>query len=373
MIPLNKIYHPKNELEYVTKSILSERQSGDSEFTGICNTLLKKCLYNRAFPLLTTSCTHSLEMSALILKLKPGDEVIMPSYTFVSTANAFLMRGARIIFCDSQKQNPNMDIDHVRSLITNKTKVIVPVHYAGISCDMDQLISMSKGLDIRIVEDNAHGMGAYYKDIPLGTIGDLGCLSFHDTKNISCGEGGALIINDESLINHAEIIREKGTDRSSFIRGEVDKYGWKKLGSSYLLSDILAAKLVSQFEDLDYITEKRKTLWDYYHNNLFPLEKKGIIKLPDVPKYANHCGHIFYVICEDIKVRDSLINHFRLAGIQTAFHYQSLHKSDYFSDKYQGEDLINSDRYSDCLLRLPLYPDLQNDEIDSVIETLFSY
>jgi len=238
---------------------------------------------------------------------------------------------------------------------------------------MDELMSIGNEFNLKIVEDNAHGFGAYYKNKLLGTIGDLGCFSFHDTKNISCGEGGAILINDRSLVSFGEIIREKGTDRSSFLRGEINKYGWKELGSSYLLSDILAAKLVAQFEELDGITKKRKELWNHYYNSLLPLRDKEFIDLPEVPNYANHSGHIFYIVCESINVRDLLIEHLRENGIQSAFHYQSLHKSEYFSKKYNGIELKNADRYSNCLLRLPLYPDLSDDQIRIIINQIFSF
>ena len=372
MIPLNKVYHAKNELRYVSESLTSDSHSGDGRFSKACNEILKK-IFPGSFPLLTTSCTHSLEMSSLMFKIKPGDEVIIPSYTFVSTANAFLMRGATLIFCDSHQCNPNMDVQHAKSLITNKTRIIVPVHYAGIACQMDELISISNEFNIKIVEDNAHGFGAYYKNKLLGTIGDLGCFSFHDTKNISCGEGGAILINDTSLVSSGEIIREKGTDRSSFLRGEINKYGWKELGSSYLLSDILAAKLMAQFEELDAITTKRKELWNYYYNSLLPLSDKELIDLPEVPNYANHSGHIFYIVCKSINVRDLLIEHLRENGIQSAFHYQSLHKSEYFSKKYNGIELLNADRYSNCLIRLPLYPDLSHNQIRIIIDEIFAF
>ena len=261
MIRFNQKYTGKNEDNYIKDVLSSDTQSGDGKYTNLCYPILNQGAKNST-PYLTTSCTHSLEMAALLLDIQQGDEVIMPSFTFVSTANAFLLRGAKIIFCDSQKQNPNLDINHVESLITSKTKAVVPVHYAGIACQMDELISLAKKHNFKIIEDAAQGIGATYKDKPLGTIGDIGCLSFHDTKNISCGEGGAIFINDDSLVLPAEIIREKGTNRAAFFRGEIDKYGWKSLGSSYLLSDILAAKLLSQLEELETITHLRKKRWE---------------------------------------------------------------------------------------------------------------
>jgi len=357
MIPFNQKYSAKNEKKYIQDVLSLNTQSGDGKYTKLCYPYLNRSA-NNCTPYLTTSCTHSLEMAALLLDIQPGDEVIIPSFTFVSTANAFLLRGATIIFCDSQKNNPNLDIQYAESLITSKTKAIVPVHYAGIACQMDELISLAKKHNFKIIEDAAQGIGAFYKNKPLGTMGDIGCLSFHDTKNISCGEGGAILINDDSLKLRAEIIREKGTDRAAFFRGEIDRYGWKYLGSSYLLSDILAAKLLSQLEELETLTKLRKQKWQTYYDSLKSLEKQGKCNLPELPYYANHNGHLFYLVCNNRIERDSLIKRFKNKGIQTSFHYLSLHKSEYFSKKYRGDDLPNSDKFSNCLLRLPLYPSL---------------
>ena len=259
MIQFNKKHTAKNEAKYISDVLSLDLQSGDGKYTKLCHTYLKN--YTKiSIPFLTTSCTHSLEMAALLLDIQLGDEIIMPSFTFVSTANAFLLRGAKILFCDSQINNPNLNINHAETLITSKTKAIVPVHYAGIACPMDELILIGKTNNIKIIEDAAQGIGAFYKEMPLGTVGDIGCISFHDTKNISCGEGGAILINDPLLKIKAEIIREKGTNRAAYFRGEIDKYGWQSLGSSYLLSDILAAKLFSQLEELDQITNYRKKI-----------------------------------------------------------------------------------------------------------------
>jgi dTDP-4-amino-4,6-dideoxygalactose transaminase len=347
-------------------------QSGDGKYTNLCHLFLKKYTKNST-PFLTTSCTHSLEMAALSLDIQPGDEVIMPSFTFVSTANAFLLRGAKIIFCDSHKNNPNMDINHVESLITTRTKAIIPVHYAGISCQMDELVSMGITHNIRIIEDAAQGIGATYKNRPLGTIGDIGCLSFHDTKNISCGEGGAIFINNNSLQLKAEIVREKGTNRAAYFRGEINKYGWKSLGSSYLLSDILAAKLLSQLEELESITQRRKQIWNTYYQEFSSLEKQGKCYLPDLPNYANHNGHIFYLVCRNEKERNDLLTHLRKNKIQSTFHYLSLHQSDYFKNKYTGDQLPNSDRFTDCIIRLPLHPQLELSKQNKVIDKIISY
>jgi dTDP-4-amino-4,6-dideoxygalactose transaminase len=312
-------------------------------------------------------------MAALLLDIQPGDEVIMPTFTFVSTANAFLLRGAKIIFCDSQKNNPNLDINHAESLITSRTKAIVPVHYGGIACQMDELVSLGKLNNIKIIEDAAQGIGAFYKNKPLGTIGDIGCLSFHDTKNISCGEGGGIFINDLSLKMKAEIVREKGTNRAAYFRGEINKYGWKSLGSSYLLSDILAAKLLSQLEELESITQRRKQIWNTYYREFSPLEKQGKCYLPDLPNYADHNGHMFYLVCNNVAERQNLIAHLKKNNIQSTFHYLSLHKSDYFKDMYKGGSLPNSDRFTDCIIRLPLHPQLELSKQNKVIDNIISY
>jgi dTDP-4-amino-4,6-dideoxygalactose transaminase len=347
-------------------------QSGDGKYTKLCHTYLKNYTKGSS-PFLTTSCTHSLEMAALLLDIQPGDEIIMPSFTFVSTANAFLLRGAKIIFCDSQKNHPNMDINHVESLITAKTKAIVPVHYAGVACLMDELLTISHKKNIKIIEDAAQGIGATYKNSPLGTIGDIGCLSFHDTKSISCGEGGAIFINDTSLKLKAEILREKGTNRAAYFRGEIDKYVWKSLGSSYLLSDILAAKLLSQLEALEQITQRRKRIWQHYYDSLQALESQGNCSLPIIPENANHNGNIFYLVCKNRKERSDLLTHLRKNQIQSTFHYLSLHQSDYFKNKYSGDQLPNSDRFTECLLRLPLHLHLNSGNQNKVINKIKSY
>jgi len=347
-------------------------QSGDGKYTKLCNSILKLGAKDST-PYLTTSCTHSLEMAALLLDIQPGDEVIMPSFTFVSTANAFLLRGAKIIFCDSQKNNPNLDINHAESLITSRTKSIVPVHYGGIACQMDELVSLGKLNNIKIIEDAAQGIGAFYKNKPLGTIGDIGCLSFHDSKNISCGEGGGIFINDLSLKMKAEIVREKGTNRAAYFRGEINKYSWKSLGSSYLLSDILAAKLLSQLEELEQITTKRKLIWQQYYDFLSLLQEQGKCSLPDIPEYANHNGHMFYLVCNNVAERQNLIAHLKKNNIQSTFHYLSLHKSEYFKDMYKGSSLPKSDRFTDCIIRLPLHPQLELSKQNKVIDNIISY
>ena len=372
MIPFTKTYIAQNEKKYIEDVITLDRQSGDGKYSKLCNKILQA--YSRkSYPLLTTSCTHSMEMSALLLNIKSGDEVIIPSYSFSSTANAFLLRGAKIIFCDSQENNPNINIKNLESLITKNTKACVIVHYAGVACPMDEILNIGKRYGIKIIEDAAQGIYAYYKKKPLGTIGDIGCLSFHDTKNVSCGEGGAIFVNDPSLNQSAEIIREKGTDRAAYFRGEIDKYGWKSLGSSYLLSDILAAKLLAQLEELEQITKQRKRIWKYYFNSLSKLEEQGQCRMPNIPGYANHNGHNFYLFCQSSKEQDALLVHLKRNGAQATFHYIALHGSPYYIDKYKGDPLPNADRFTECLVRLPIYPSLKYDNQARIIEAVYSF
>ena len=372
MIPFIKAYKAQNEKKYIEDVITLDKQSGDGKYTALCNTILQS--YSpKSYPLLTTSCTHSMEMSALLLNIKSGDEVIIPSYSFSSCANAFLLRGAKIIFCDSQENNPNINFNNLESLITNNTKAFVIVHYAGVACAMDEILDIGNKYGIKVIEDAAQGMNAYYKGVPLGTIGELGCVSFHDTKNVSCGEGGSIFVNNPSLRLSADVIREKGTDRAAYFRGEVDKYDWKGLGSSYLLSDILAAKLLAQLEELEYITTKRKEIWQRYYDGLISLEKQGKCKLPYIPEFSDHNGHIFYLVCHDEKERDELIYYLKRNGIHSTFHYLSLHRSEFFKYKYKGCDLPNSVRFTKCLIRLPIYPELKLNDQKNIIQKTLSF
>ena len=292
MIPFNKPYLSGKETDYIREAVLSGKISGDGLFTKRCHDFFEQ-KYGFKKVLLTTSCTDALEMAAILIDIQPGDEVIMPSYTFVSTANAFVLRGARIVFADSNKDNPNIDTDLIETLITPKTKAIVPIHYAGIACDMDKIMSLAEKYKLFVVEDAAQAIDSYFKDRPLGSIGHLAAFSFHETKNIISGEGGILIINDKRFIERAEIIREKGTNRSAFFRGEVNKYEWVDIGSSFLPSDIIAAFLFAQLENLNDIQEKRKQIWQTYHNNLKPLEYEGKIRLPHIPYFSTYNAHMF--------------------------------------------------------------------------------
>ncbi len=373
MIPFNKPFVIGNELDYIRQAVESGKISGDGMFTKKCNNFFEK-RYGFQKVLLTTSCTDALEMAALLLDIQPGDEVIIPSFTFVSTANAFVLRGAKIIFADSQISSPNIDEAQIESLITNKTKAIVVVHYAGIACDMDAILEIAKKYNLYVVEDAAHAIESFYKGKPLGSFGHLATFSFHETKNIISGEGGLLIINDERFIKRAEIIREKGTNRSAFFRGEVDKYGWVDIGSSFLPSDIIAAYLYAQLECIEQIQEKRVSIWNTYYNRLFPLHEMERIKLPLIPHFAYNNGHMFYMICRDLETRTALIDYLRTHSVHAVFHYISLHRSPYYHSLHDGRSLSFSDFYTDRLIRLPLFYELTNVNLDyicSLIETFF--
>lgn len=362
MIPFNKPYLQGKELLYIAQAVSGGKISGDGLFTKKCHEFFEK-RYGFKKVLLTTSCTDALEMAAILLDIQPGDEVIAPSYTFVSTVNAFALRGAKIIFADSYDDNPNIDPDAVKNLITSKTKAIIVVHYAGIACDMDKFMGMSQDFNIPIIEDAAQAIDSFYKGRPLGSIGTFGTFSFHETKNIISGEGGMLAINDEKYIQRAEIIREKGTNRASFFRGEVNKYGWVDIGSSFLPSDIIAAYLYAQLENIDDIQNKRKQLWDCYYRSLKPLADTGLIKLPTVPDYATNNAHMFYIICDGLQERTELISYLKELKIHSVFHYLSLNKSEYYLANNNDVDLKNSDHYTNCLLRLPMFYELEIEQV----------
>ncbi len=362
IIPFNKPYLTGKEMHYIYKAVYSGKISGNGMFTKKCQHFFEeKYGFNRC--LLTTSCTDSLEMCALLLDIQPGDEVIVPSYTFVSTALAFVRQGAKIVFADSRAIHPGIDEDKIEELITKKTKVIVPVHYAGVACDMDKIMALAEKYNLFVVEDAAQAIDSYYKNKPLGGIGHFGCFSFHETKNTQSGEGGMLAINDDRFIKRAEIIWEKGTNRAEFFRGEVNKYRWMDIGSSFLPSDITAAFLYAQLEHLDDIQNKRKRIWQQYYEGLKPLADKGIIKIPHIPDYATNNAHMFYVVLNSSERRDGLIRKLKENNIHSVFHYLSLHKSPYYSDKYDGKELAMSDYYTDCLVRLPFYYDLNDEDI----------
>lgn len=356
MIPFNKPYLAGPETRYIEEAVRSGKISGDGIFTKRCHKFFEERLGCRK-ALLTTSCTDALEMAAILLDLKPGDEVIVPSYTFVSTPNAFVLRGAKIVFADSTGLNPNIDVASLESLITPRTRAIVPVHYAGIACDMDPILAIAAKHGIAVVEDAAQAIDAFYKGRPLGTLGELAAFSFHETKNIISGEGGLLAINDDRFSMRAEIIREKGTNRSSFFRGEVDKYGWVDVGSSFLPSDIIAAFLWAQLEHMEQIQDRRKAIWQRYYEALQPLSAMGV-GLPVLPDYATNNAHMFYLVCHSLEERTALIQHLKEENIHPVFHYLSLHTSPFYGAKHDGRPLPWADHYTDCLTRLPLYYEL---------------
>ncbi len=372
MIPFNKPYLSGNELENIKESVISGKISGDGVFTKKCHRFFEE-KYQFAKVLLTTSCTDALELSALLLEIKPGDEVIMPSYTFVSTANAFALRGATIRFIDSNPDNPNMDVTQIEPLINANTKAIVVMHYAGIACEMDTVMALADKYNLYVVEDAAQAIDSFYKGKPLGGIGHLGAFSFHETKNIISGEGGMITVNDSRFALRSEIIREKGTNRSAFFRGEVDKYGWVEAGSSFLPSDIIAAFLAAQLENLDDIQLRRKAIWQQYWDGLSRLQSAGKIRLPHIPDYACNNAHMFYLLCTNLEERTGLIQHLKQNNIHAVFHYLSLHSSPYFHEKHDGRPLPLTDYYTDTLLRLPLYYELTDEQVQYIIHHILQF
>jgi dTDP-4-amino-4,6-dideoxygalactose transaminase len=361
MIHFNRPYMTGKETEYIRQAVMDGKISGNGEFTKKCQKYFedryhfKKCL-------LTTSCTDALEMAAILTGVGPGDEVIVPSYTFVSSALAFVRQGAKIVFADSRADQPDLDADKLEALITPRTKVIVPVHYAGVACDMDAIMEVAARHNLLVVEDAAQAIDSFYKGRPLGGIGHLATFSFHETKNIISGEGGMLVVNDERFIRRAEIIWEKGTNRAEFFRGEVNKYGWVDTGSSFLPTEIVSAFLWAQLEHLDEIQTERKRLWNEYLKAFTPLQNKGTVKLPFIPDYATNNAHMFYLLFPDLAKRTDFIARMKAADILTVFHYLPLHSSEFYRANHDGRALPNCDRYSDTLVRLPLYCGLAPDQ-----------
>ena len=377
MIPFNKPYLTGKEMQYIEEAVKSGKISGNGFFTKKCQEFFEK-EFGFKKTLLTTSCTDALEMAAILADIKEGDEVIVPSFTFVSTALAFVRQGADIVFADSYSDNPNIDADQIEALITEKTKAIVVVHYAGVACDMDKIMSIANKHGIIVIEDAAQAIDSYYisKDgtkKALGSIGHLSAFSFHETKNIISGEGGMLCINDDRFIQRAEIIWEKGTNRSQFFRGEVDKYSWVDTGSSFLPSEIISAFLWAQIENMKDIQDKRIKIWNCYYEGLSSFEPVSIKKpkLPLIPAYATNNAHMFYLICDNVDDRTKFIQHLKDKGILSVFHYLSLHKSSYY-EKYstRKSELPNSDMFSDCLVRLPLFYELTNEQVEYIINTI---
>ena len=370
-IPFNKPYLTGKETHYLYQAVYSGKLSGNGMFTQKCHQFFQD-KYGFKKVLLTTSCTDALEMAAILANIQPLDEVIIPSYTFVSTANAFALRGAKIVFADSNSENPNIDVDLIESLITPKTKAIVPVHYAGIACDMDKIMELANKYNLLVIEDAAQAIDSYYKGKPLGSIGHLATFSFHESKNVISGEGGMLVINDEKLFKRAEIIWEKGTNRAEFFRGEVNKYGWVDIGSSFLPSEIIAAFLYAQLENINEIQNKRKLLWNTYKKNLAPLEQKGIIKLPVISDFATNNAHMFYLVCNNLSERNNIIKTLKENEIMSVFHYISLHSSPFYLNKHDKRELKMSDLYTNTLLRLPMYYELSIENVDRICDVLKS-
>jgi dTDP-4-amino-4,6-dideoxygalactose transaminase len=372
-IPFNRSALRGRELEYILQTITIGQIAGDQTFSKRCQALLEQTLgVHRA--LVTTSCTHALEMAALLLDFEPGDEVIVPSFTFVSTANAFVLRGARPVFCDVRPDTLNLDEARLEALITPKTKAIVPVHYAGVGCEMDAIMEIARRHDVAVVEDNAHGLFGRYKGRLLGTFGCLATQSFHETKNITCGEGGALLINDERLVQRAEIIREKGTDRSRFISGQVDKYSWVDIGSSYLMSDVLAAFLFAQLEVWPAIQADRQRIWQTYHGQFTRWGQANGVRQPVVPPHCEQAWHMYYLLLPSLQARTALIAHLKARGILAVFHYLPLHLSE-MGQRFGGRpgDCPVTEQVSDRLLRLPFFNSMAEAEQGRVIAAILEF
>ena len=374
MIPFNKPFLTGKETHYMYQAVYTGKLSGNGEFTQKCHKFLEE-RYGFKKVILTTSGSDALEMAAILCDIKPGDEVIVPSYTFVSSALAFIREGAHVIFADSCSDNPNIDPESLERLITEKTKVIVPVHYAGVACDMDRIMEIAHRHGILVVEDNAQGLDSFYKSRPLGSIGNFGCVSFHETKNVTAGgEGGLLIVNDDQFIRRAEIIWEKGTNRAEFFRGMVNKYGWVDTGSSFLPSEVNAAFLLAQLEDLTNIQNRRKDIWNQYYAGLSTLATEGYFTVPNLPSFATNNAHMFYLVCRNLEERSGLITHLKENSIIAPFHYLSLHKSEYYTEHYtERPELPNCDRFADCLVRLPIFFELKNEDVAKIINCIKSF
>ena len=372
MIHYNKPYFSGREIKYLEEVCHSMTMSGNGDFTKKCHSFFeqrygfKKCL-------LTTSGTDALEMCAMLCNIREGDEVIIPSYTFVSTALAFLREKAKVVFADSGNETPNITVEQIAPLITPRTKVIAVVHYAGVACDMAPIMKLAKEHNIIVVEDAAQAIDSFYKGRPLGSIGHLAAFSFHETKNINCGEGGMLVVNDERFIPRAEIIWEKGTNRAEFYRGMVNKYGWCDLGSSFLPSEFNAAYLWAQLEQIDDIQTKRKKIWQSYYDSLKGYVEESGMRLPIIPEYATNNGHIFYIVCPSLDYRSRFMEWMKEHGVQTTFHYLPLHSSQYYASQYQGPQLQQCDRYADCLVRLPLYYELKDEEVNNISKLIIEF
>ncbi|BCJ87830.1 dTDP-4-amino-4,6-dideoxygalactose transaminase [Effusibacillus dendaii] len=373
MIPFNLPAVTGRETDYLSEAVKNQKLSGDGEFTQKCSKWFEE-RFQCPKVLLTTSCTHALEMAALLADIREGDEIIMPSYTFVSTANAFVLRGATIVFVDIRPDTMNMDEKVVEDAITNRTKAIVPVHYAGVSCEMDTILSLAKRYGLLVIEDAAQAVMSRYKGKALGTIGDMGCYSFHETKNYNCGEGGAIVLHDNEYIQRAEILREKGTNRTVFFRGEIDKYSWVDIGSSYLPSELNAAYLYAQLEMASEINRKRLDLWNQYYTGLLPLAEQGYIDLPVVPEGCEHNGHMFYIKAKNLEERTALIDYLLKNNCKSVFHYVPLHSTHagIKFGRFHGEDRYTT-RESERLLRLPLFYNLESEKVSYIIKIIYQF
>ena len=376
-ITFNKPYFTGMETRYIKNAVEYGKISGGGIYTLKCHEFFER-RYNFKKCLLTTSCTDALEMAAILIDIQPGDEVILPSYTFVSTANAFVLRGAKLVFADSNKDHPGIDEASIEALITPKTKAIVPVHYAGVACDMDIIMDIAHKYGLFVVEDAAQSIDSFYTGRDgvkraLGSIGHLAAFSFHETKNIISGEGGMLAINDMQFAKRAEIIWEKGTNRSSFFRGEVDKYGWVDVGSSFLPSEVIAAFLWAQLENIQDIQKRRSTIWNTYYKELKPLAEKHEIGMPFLPDFASNNGHMFYLVCKNLEQRSQLIAYLKSNNVLAVFHYISLHTSPFYEGKHDGRSLPETDRYTDCLVRLPMYYELSQEDIIFITNKIHQY
>ncbi|MES2206659.1 MAG: dTDP-4-amino-4,6-dideoxygalactose transaminase [Pseudomonadota bacterium] len=370
-IPFHIAPQTGSELQFLADVFKRGKISGDGYYSRLCQDWFKN-RYHFPHTLLTTSCTDALEMAALLCPIEPGDEVIAPSYTFVSTVNAFALRGAHIRFADSQPNHPNINLDEVESLITPRTRALIVVHYAGMACDMNKAQALCKRYNLKLIEDAAQAIDAYYYDSPLGSLSDYATFSFHDTKNVIAGEGGLLVVNRQEDQLRAEIIREKGTNRSAFLRGEIDKYTWVDIGSSYLPSELNAAVLWAQLQAIDASQHHRHALWQHYYESLAELEAHGVLQRPHTPAGAKHNAHIFYIIAPSLEHREKWALHLKQADIATASHYNALHNSHFYrqQQKEHVPSLPHSERYTDTLLRLPLYNALTHEAVDRVINTL---
>jgi dTDP-4-amino-4,6-dideoxygalactose transaminase len=372
MIPFNKVHITGKEITYMEDALKGGKLAGDGYYTKTCETFFEQ-KYGFKKALLTSSCTAALEMAALLINIKPGDEVIMPSYTFVSSANAFILRGAKIVFADSSINSPNIDANIVETLITPLTKVILIVHYGGIVGEVKQLRALADKYKLYLIEDAAQALNSFYNNKPAGSFGHFATFSFHETKNITCGEGGLLVINDKKFIKRAEILREKGTNRSSFMRGEVNKYQWLDIGSSYIPSDILAAFLLAQLENTDIMQQKRLKIWQQYYDAFKELSDKKLIALPYIAPNVLHNAHIFYLICPSLKIRQGFITFMDKHQVQVQFHYIPLHESPFYKKLHGKKKLPMANRFKNCLVRLPLFYDMTNDEIKMTIKLTLQF